>query len=300
MIASFVLVYVLSMRYIKIRLRFEFSYWKKFLKESYPLGIAAVITFVYFKMDTILLSILRSSSDVGIYNAAYKVIENVSFFPSMIVGLVFPIIAQNVFSNRERFKEISDKTFKVFVLVVVPLVIGTMFLADGIVKLIGGSLFVDSAWVLRILVFALAFIFFSSFFNAILIAGNHQKKLMKVLFIAAIINVGANLIFIPMYSYYAAAAISVLTELFAAIVAFWIVAKELKYFPTLEKVGGIVSSGLIMAIFMFSFQRLNFILLAVSGVLIYAFSLWIFKAVRTEEITSIIRKKGVEEYEPVS
>jgi len=298
MILSFSLVLWWVKKYIKLRFKFNFDYWKKFLKEAYPVGISAIVTFVYFKIDTIILSVLRSSADVGIYNAAYKVIENISFFPAMIVGLIFPLMSQYIFSDRNKFFDISNKTLKVFVVLVVPIIIGTMFLSEGIINLIGGIGFAESANVLRILIFALACIFFSNYFNAIIISGNNQKKLMYILVSAAVFNVSLNLIFIPSanYPYFTAAIVSALTEFLVATFSFFLVVTKIKYYPHVEKIWSILVAGLIMAAFLFLLRDMNFFLQAFSGVLIYMIFLWVFKAIKAEEITSIISKKGVQEY----
>ncbi len=290
MMISFSLIYLFSKKYISFSLKFDLTYWKKFIKESYPLGIAAIISFIYFKIDTILLSVLKTSAEVGIYNVAYKVIENITFFPAMIVGLVFPIISKNIFSDQARFWDISNKTFKVFWLFVIPLIVGTIFLSDGIVELIGGKGFFASGIVLRILVFSLGCMFFSNLFNVILISGNKQKKLMAIMIMAAIFNVGANLIFIPIYSYVASAIISVATELFVTVATLYIIIRDLKYFPRVENFWAIVFSGVVMAIYFFVFSEINFFLLAFSGTAVYALAIWLSKAVKTEEIASIISK----------
>lgn len=292
MIFSFGAVFVLSKKYVSFKMQFDFAYWLVFIKESYPLGIAAFIGFIYFKIDTILLSIMKTSAEVGMYNAAYKVIENITFFPTMMAGLIFPIMSQSIFADKARFKDICDKTYKIFWIFVIALLVGTMFLASGIVQLIGGSGFEDAAAVLRILIFALAAIFFSNFSNAILIAGNKQKKLMIIMFFAAIFNVVANLILIPRYSYTGSAWISVLTEIFVAAATFYVVIKDLKYTPIAERFFGIVASGIVMAVYFFYFEKLNFFLLAISGVVVYVASLWIFRVVKTEELTSIFQKEG--------
>lgn len=80
MILNFSLVLLQVYKYVPLKLQFDFVYWKKILLEAAPVGFAAIVTFIYFKFDTIILSILQESADVGIYNAAYKVIENLSFF----------------------------------------------------------------------------------------------------------------------------------------------------------------------------------------------------------------------------
>jgi O-antigen/teichoic acid export membrane protein len=295
MILSFSMILFWSRKYVKLRIRFDFDYWKKILKESYPIGIVAIVTFVYFKIDTIILSVMKSSADVGIYNAAYKVIENISFFPGMIIGLIFPIMSQHIFSDREKFQDISDKTFKIFVILVVPLIVGTMFLSEGIIGLIGGIGFDQSANVLRILVFSLAFIFFGNFFNAVIISANFQKKLMYVLVFAAVFNVVANLLIIPASSrpYFSAAYVAAFTEFIVASSTFYIVLKKINYYPKAEKFWAIVISGIAMAGFLFIFQEKNFFIAAFGAVFVYVAFLWLLKAVRTEEIMSIISKKGV-------
>ncbi|KKP79593.1 MAG: hypothetical protein A2271_03485 [Candidatus Moranbacteria bacterium RIFOXYA12_FULL_35_19] len=291
MLCSFSLIYFWSKKYVSFSLKFDFIYWKKFLKESYPLGIAAVISFIYFKIDTILLSILKTGAEVGIYNVAYKVIENITFFPAMIAGLVFPIISKNIFSDKMRFYDITNRTLKVFWIIIVPLVVGTLFLAEGIVELIGGQGFGASVIVLRILVFSLSCIFFSNLFNVVLISSNKQKKLMFIMSLAAIFNVSANLIFIPHYSYLASAIISVATEMFVALTAFYIIIKELKYFPKIEKFWAILLAGFFMTVYCFIFKEINFFLLAFSATAVYGLFIWIFQVVKTEEIMSIISKK---------
>ena len=295
MILSFGLVLWWSKKYIKLRPQFDFAYWKKFLYESYPLGIAAVITFLYFKMDTILLSVMRTSSEVGIYNAAYKVIENISFFPGMIMGLIFPIMSHSIFSDRARFDDISNKTFKVFMLIIVPLVVGTLFLSSGIIHLIGGAGFNESSLVLQIIIFSLAFIFFGNFYNSVLIAGNLQKKLMFVLGIAAVFNISANYFYaIPQFSYLGASVVSVITELIVAGATFYLAATELAYIPKIEKAGGILLAAVAMAASLYFLRGHNFFLSGFLSVAVYVFFLWLFKAVKTEEITSIVSRKESE------
>jgi O-antigen/teichoic acid export membrane protein len=299
MIASFVMVYFWSRKYVKIKFSINIPFWKKFLKESYPIGLITIITFVYFKIDTIMLSLVRESSDVGIYNAAYKVVENITFFPGMLMGLIFPIMAHSIFSDNARFKDISNKTFKVLLIIVLPLVIGTLFLSEGVINLIGGAGFVESADVLRMLVFSLAFIFFANFFNSVLIAGNHQKKLMYVLGLAAILNVSLNYFFIKKYSYLGAAGVAIFTEFFVAFGTFYLTAKYLEYTPKIEKVLGIISASFFMAVILLVTSGFSFFFRGFLSVLVYLLFLWIFRAIKTEEITSIISKKGVKEYEAI-
>jgi O-antigen/teichoic acid export membrane protein len=297
MAVSFLIIFLWSRKYIKIKLQFDFSYWKEFLKESLPMGAVAIISFVYFKMDTILLSVIKGGADVGIYNAAYKVLENSTFFPALICGLVLPIMSRDIFTNRKNFQIISDQTLKFFILLIVPLTIVTLFLSEGIIGLIGGAAFTESAHVLRILIFALALIFFGHFFNAILIVSNLQKKLMLVLLVAAIVNISLNAIAIPRFSYLGAAYVSVITELVVVSLTAYLVIFKVKYYPQVDKLAKIMFSGLIMSFFLFIFRGKNFFVLASASFVVYFLALWMLRVIKNSEIMSLISRKGVEEYE---
>jgi len=291
MVFNFAIVMFLVRRYVKLSLRFDFEYWKKFFIEALPMAISAIIIFAYFKMDTILLSIMKTNTEVGIYNAAYKVVENISFFPSMIMGLIFPIISHHIFSDKEQFHHISNEALKVFIILVVPLVIGTLFLSDGVINLIGGSKFYEAAFTLRILVFALAAIFFGVFFNNMLIAANQQKKLMYTLSACAVFNISCNLIFIPIYSYNGSATISAITEILVALSSFYLTVKYIGYKPKISHFYRILFSGLAMGVFLYCFKGSNFFFLALSAAAVYFFFLWLTRTIKTREIMDIIAAK---------
>lgn len=302
MVVSFAIVFTWSRRYIKFRPAFNLTVWKKFLKESYPVGISAIIVFAYFKLDTILLSVLKTSADVGIYNAAYKVLENISFFPAMFVGLVMPIMSRYIFDERKKFELVADNTFKVFLILTVPLFVGTIFLAPGIIRLIGGAGFSESAPVLKLLAAAMVFIFFGNFFTNVIIAGSLQKKLMGILLACAIFNVSLNLILIPRFSYIGAAVTSSLTEGLVVLLSCFVAWKYLKYFPSLVKFFPILVSGAGMAAIFFFFGGMNFFLLAVMGVITYALLLWLFRVVSVGEVRSLVSKNAGEpvEFDPIA
>lgn len=310
MIFNFFAVWWLSHRYIIFKLHVDWQYWKHFIRESWPMGMSVIITFVYFKLDTILLSLMKSSADVGIYNAAYKVIENITFFPAMIIGLIFPLMSRYIFSDRAQFENIANKTFKIFVILVVPLIIGMSFLAPEIIRLIGGAGFTESASVLRVLTFALGFIFFGNFFNNVLIAGNAQKSLMKALLFCAIINVTANLIIIPLFSYQGAAITSVITEFLVVVVTAYLVAKKMNYIPHLYYWRKVTLSAILMIAFLAGAKAIhlfpsdqplaavtvhflvNFLVLVIGSSGIYFVALYATNAIQKEELVSILSRKS--------
>lgn len=286
------LAFILSRKYVKFSFIIDRAFWKKFLIESLPLGGSALITFFYFKLDAILLSVLQGSAAVGVYGVAYKVMENLTFFPAMLAGLILPLLARSVFLDKEKFRDIADTTFRVFLIIVVPIVIGGIFFSSDIISIVSGSGFEESIIVLELLLLSLGFIFFGHYFNMMLIVGNLQKKLMKTLLFVAVFNISLNLFLIPRYSYLGAAIASVLTELLVVTATSILVYKFLDYRPSFGKTWRVFLSGAAMALFLYEVHdTLPFIVAGFLSVLVYLFALWGARAVTSREIIELFSKK---------
>lgn len=296
MMFNFIVLLFWSQRFLVFRPQFKIAFWKKFLKKSFPLGIAVIITFFYFKFDTILLSLLKGSEAVGIFGAAYKIIENVTFFPAMIVGLVLPLLSRRIDDDMVGFRRIADVTAKTFLIISVPMVIGGVMLAQEIILLIGGEAFLASVVVLQILLFALAFMFFGHFFNTLLVIGDHQKLLMKLLFFCAVANLSLNFFLIPQFSYMGAAISSLLTEFLVVILTGWFVYRTIGYTISFQKLPRIILSGGIMAISIFLLSPfVHFFITLLVAIGIYGVSIVITQVVEKKEIKELFWKKNEKE-----
>lgn len=283
--ASF--VFLLSRPLVRFSLRFDPVFWRFFLKDALPLGAMALITFLYFKMDTILLSFLRPAAEVGIYNVAYKVMENLIFFPAMLAGLILPVLSRTHRSDETQFREITKKTAKVFLIIVLPIVLGMIFLAPDIIRIVSGSGFEASAGILQILAFSLAGIFFGHFFNMLVLVGNVQKKLMYLLIGVAAANITMNLMLIEVLAYRGAALASAVTELLVVIVSGWLVVRTLGFFPLPDRLLPILVSAVVMGSVLAFLTPGSFFLAGGASVAAYGASLWLFKAITPDEIASV-------------
>lgn len=290
LLSNSIIIYFLARRFIRIKLNFNISKWKQFLQESWPIGLSVVVTFIYFRADSILLKTLSGNTDVGIYGAAYKVLENITFFPGMIIGLLMPMMSYYIFKDRKKFKKIINQNFKLFIILVIPLIILVLFFAEDIISIVAGHQFAASATVLRIVIFALAFIFFGMLFGNILVAAKLQKQQLVALSICAIFNVSANLYFIPKYSYLATSYISVATEFLVVILSAFIVYKNLHFLPRMRHFSLVLFAGLAMIAYIITLHSLPFYILLLTSPLIYFALLILFKVITKKEINMLIKK----------
>lgn len=296
-LANFILLFVFARKHILFEFGFDFPYWKKIIKATIPIAASIVLTLIYFKIDSIFLSlsiINRSSpnpiSDVGIYGIAYKILEGLIFFPAMFVGLIMPLLSGSAIAEPEKFKQVFQKTLDVLVLLIIPLVIGLLMLSLPIVVLVGGNEFGDSAPALNVLSLAIGLIFLGSLFGNAIIALNRQKAGARIYFWGMIFNIVANLVFIPKYRYVGAAATTLATEFLVTILMLFLICKTIKYFPRFNIIKPLVA-GAIMAGFLCFAQGWNIILLIGMGLVIYIAALYLIKGLKKEELLLLFKKQ---------
>ena len=287
---NFGLTFFFVRKYIPISFQFDFVFWKNLLKKSLPLGIAIIFTAVYFKLDTIMLSLMKPAADVGIYNLSYKLLESILFFPTMFIGLIMPLMSKYAFSLREKFNQIIQESLNVLLIFVLPMIIGTLFLSDRIILLISGQDFILSAQVLNILIFAVGIIFFGVLFSNMIISLEKQKTLTYIYGFGLLINLVTNFIFIPKYTYYGAAWTTVLTELVVTFLMAFVLFRTLDKLPSFKYIFKYILAALIMALFLYYFINLPLFVLILLAVLVYFVSLSLFGGFSIKQVLTLIKK----------
>ena len=268
------------------RLTVDLDAWKAGLKESFPIAVSLVFVLLYFKLDTVLLSLMKPAGDVGIYSVAYKVLEVVIFLPAMYMGLIMPRLSKFA-SDRELFKREYQRAFDVLSLFALPAVAYIGIMSYRITALLGGDGYGESGAVLRILSVAIGLIFFGNLCGNALIALNLQKKAMWIYGIGAIFNVGLNLLLIPRYSYYATAWTTVATELLVTVLMLWLIAKEIGYYPSAARLAKAFCAGAIAGLLIYFFK--NSLLLGTIVSLAYFPLLYLFKGFSLDELRKSFR-----------
>ncbi len=286
---NLIVIFLFAQPFVKIRLAFNFLEWRHLLKIAYPLAIMAALTLVYFRVNIILLSVLKSEAEVGIYGAANKIIEFLVTLSAIFTGLLLPVLSRTVFLDRERFAKVYQKGFNALAVLAIPLIFGTQFFAKPIIGLLGGKEFLASASVLRILIFSCGFIFFAHLFSYAVVAANQQKKAVWFYGLAAFVAVLGNLIFIPYFSYYATAVVSIASEAIICLSCAWIIARAIKARPHLKVFLKSLISSLIMCGMLYLLPKWHFSISFVLAIVIYFVVLYILRGFSKETVKEIIR-----------
>jgi O-antigen/teichoic acid export membrane protein len=216
--------FVLAARLVRLRPRFAGAEVRRLLAASLPVALFSLLGLLHFRIDTVLMSLLRSLDDVGTYSAAYRFPEQVLFVPALFVAAVYPLLARYAGRNDLRLGPTVNRSLAFLLLVAFPLSATTAVLAPEIVQLVAGSSFEDAVGPLRVLTLAAVFMFVNTLFSSLLIVYHEQRRLAWLIGITLLANVGVNLLLIPPFGPMGAAAATVFTEAASGVVmAVWAV-----------------------------------------------------------------------------
>jgi len=273
MLSSLVQLWVLlrfTSKVIKLKLCIDLLIWKRILKKTWPIALSVIFTTIYFKGDAVILSLVRPYGDVGIYGASYKILEVLITLPILFMGLVLPHLAKSYAeNNKEKFNKAIQKSWDALSLFTLPLVIGTLVLAEPIILLIAGKGYEPSIQVLRILIVAAGIIFLGSLFTHTIVAINKQKSMIKYYAIAAVLAVVLYIIYIPTYTYYAAAIVTVIAELLIATAALIKVYKTTHFKLSFLIFNKTLFASAIMGLILYLLSGLHILILVPVGVIVY-------------------------------
>jgi O-antigen/teichoic acid export membrane protein len=193
----------------------DLTFSKKIILSSLPLGIMLIFNLVYFRVDTILLSLLKPSTDVGVYGLSYKFFDFLIALPLFLSNSLYPFLLENK-KNTRKFFVLVWNYLLIFAIIGVFLIIPFLFLSPlfAFIK----KDFMLSILPFNFLLFSLPIFFVTSLLQWTLITLGRQKFLMWVYFVSTVFNIILNLIFIPQYSYLASAIITGVTELLVMII----------------------------------------------------------------------------------
>ena len=278
-LVNFLILFFKAKAWISLRFRFDLIFWKKILKKCWPIGLAIIFNVFYFKADTLILSFYYPAKEVGYYGGAYRVLEVLITIPPLFLGLVLPRLTQAWAShNLEKLKELFQKSFDFLVMLAWPLILGTVILGKKIMILIGGPQFGPAGDILRIVIIGCGILFVGELFKQLAVSLGQQKKILPFYLTTALFSLIGYFIFIPLYSYWGAALMTILSEFLMFFFAFFLFYRLTKILPSLTFFWKSLGASLLMALVLFWLRDWSIFFLIFLAPLIYFSALYLIGA----------------------
>jgi O-antigen/teichoic acid export membrane protein len=292
---NFLLHYLYAKRFFLVKFVYDKLFWKNIILKSWPLALTIFFNLIYLKTDILILSLVKTQNEVGVYGAAYRVIDVLITIPFMFAGIILPILA-GAWSRGEKefYNRVIQRSFDAMAIFSLPLLAGSLIVSSKLMNLVAGEEFFLSGSLLPILVLASIFIFLGTIYAHAIIAIDKQKKIIPAYVFVAFTSLAGYMYFIPKFSYYGAAWMTVYSELAIAVSSYYIVWKYSKFIPNFT----IFIKAFFSAVLMFAILKLfkndsNIFVMISCGAVFYFFLLLILGAVDKAEFFSLLKNKQI-------
>lgn len=209
---------------------FKQSYFerlKSVYKEAGHFLKADLSAYVYTTSDRLILYYFTSSSVVGIYEAAYKVINPFYAINAVITPTMFRDLAQA--HVRGRIAPVMAKYVLVMSVFSIPLGFFLFAFSGDVIHQLYGAKFVESVPILQILGFVITFGFTSGIIVQPFSAWNMQKEYGNSLVWGNVVNTILNFVFIPMFGAVGAALATLAAKVTVTLVGYFYFVRETDY-----------------------------------------------------------------------
>jgi O-antigen/teichoic acid export membrane protein len=277
-------------------------YLRGLVVATIPYSAAVIINTLYFRADGFLLSVMRDSTQVGLYSVGYKVVELTMSFPIFFAMAMLPVLSAA--TSRERLAAVVRKGVRVLGLFGTGVTLGVIALAPEVAVLLGGAPFRAAAIPLAILMGGNFFIYQSMVYMQSLLASENQAAILRVNATLLVVNVAINLVLIPLYGSAGAAAAVLVSELLSLVMLRRFFAQQVgrpdSWYMALRPLG----PGLVMFAAVVWLKGVlagaglsNMAVLAVAaavGAVVYSAGIWLTRQLKLSEVRMLLRpQEGV-------
>ncbi len=190
---------VAAWAYIKNSLAsFSYPVFKEIIHAAIPFTIITVSNVLIFNTDSLFLGHYGSSTDVGLYGAASRVIMMFYVISSLFAVATFPNLVQKI-KDGAPIGDALKKSLLVLGMVALPLILIMILGRVPIVTLLYGASFIGAAPILAILSLSYLPVFALNVLNNAILAKNIQSKFIGANVAGVLVNIGLDYLLIPHY-----------------------------------------------------------------------------------------------------
>lgn len=179
-------------------------------RETASFSVYPLVVNIYDRFDVFLLGKFLGAAAIGFYSLPYRILAAFQIIPYGIMGTLLPVVTER--GTDQRAQHQLRRSMTLLFCVSLCIVIVTTLTAEPLIYFITGKQYGISASALRLLIWAIVPMFLNHGLNTLLLATGNEKFLLRASIGCAFLNIAANVLLIPQYSFFACAAITVFTE----------------------------------------------------------------------------------------
>jgi O-antigen/teichoic acid export membrane protein len=147
-------------------------------RETLPLALASVMIVLYGGAMVIIVSLLTSDYDTGLFVTSSRVMEVLIGLPGLVIAVALPVMSVASLGARTRLRPAIQLMTEVGIVVSTLIAVTLALAADAVVQLIGGAAFAAAGPILKVQAAAIIGVFFTQLLFNTLVSLRKQRLLI--------------------------------------------------------------------------------------------------------------------------
>jgi O-antigen/teichoic acid export membrane protein len=281
--------FLVGKRFTKPEFHIDPARWRFLFREAVPVGVSALLFVSYSRIGTIALELSRTSTEVGLFNAAFSLTRNLGVIPVAFSGAILPTFAQLAVRGVREVSLAYTMALNFMLILALPIAVGGTFLADQLVHLIYGPDFAGAGTAFRIVIWALLFLFLSLITRSALQGIDRQELWTYVLAAGVGVDLALNVLLVPRIGIEGASLALLAADVIVFVLSFGLVARHLSLSVTAIAARALkpLCSALLMGAVLCVLRDINLFLSLIVGAAVYAMFLLLFRTFDREDVALI-------------
>jgi O-antigen/teichoic acid export membrane protein len=191
-----------------------FDRWQETWRTVAVFGLQFLFGSLFFLLDTVLLSFWRGDRDVGIYQAAFKIMALALIVPDIAINTMIPVLARLHADGDGRWTTMGRLLNKTLSLLALPVSLIMFVYPESIIRILyGGGDFTEAVQILRLFAVTTFVRFAVDAYGIMLTTSQRQSVRMYIVMGGTLVNFLLNAYMIPLYGPWGAAVVSLVTNI---------------------------------------------------------------------------------------
>ena len=203
---------ITNRRLIRISPEIDCNFCKHLFIVAFPFAITSFLFSIYSSIDTVMISFMKDQTQVGLYNAAYRLFEGIILLPSIITDSFYPRFSIQNKVSKVAVLDLYKRAGKYIGVISLPITALVIVTGEEIISLIYGAEYLESVLTMKVIFIAFLFLSMARLCNTLLNSINRQKESAYLYTATVIINIIMNIILIPEYGATGAAFATIISE----------------------------------------------------------------------------------------
>ena len=199
--------------------RFDWSYARYLMRESFPLLLTSAAVIIYQRIDQVMIGQMIDNESVGYFSVASRIVEILIFVPMILVQTITPVLVQKRKESESAYRAKAQLFMNVTVWSTFIVALFTSCIAYWAILLLFGSTYLPAVPVLQVMAFKAVSVALSTTAGHMLIVEGIQRWAIFRDTFGCIVCITLNYLLLREYGIIAAAFVAIISNISAGYIA---------------------------------------------------------------------------------